>query len=190
MVSGMATQTGTADAAALEQQRYPVGRFQRPAKLTPEQRKASIATLEALPAELRAITAGLSDRSLDQHYRPGGWTVRQVVHHFADSHMNAYSRMRLALTEDSPVIKPYDEAQWAELEDARTLPVAPSLTLLEALHQRWAVLLRSLTEEQWARTYRHLESGEQTMEQVLALYDWHSKHHLGHVRAGVAAARG
>jgi hypothetical protein len=184
----MATQTDTtADAAALEQQRYPVGRFKRPAQLTPEQRKTFIATLERFPAELRAITAPLGDMDLERPYRLGGWTVRQVVHHVADSHMNACVRMRLALTEDSPVIKPYDEAQWAELEDARTLPVAPSLTLLEALHQRWVVLLESFTEEQWARTYRHPESGEQTMEQVLALYEWHSRHHLGHVRAGVAS---
>ncbi len=176
------------DAKQLEKQRYPVGRFERPGRLTREQRSASIATLERLPAELRALTSALSDAQLDQHYRPGGWTVRQLVHHVADSHLNAYARMRLALTEVSPTIKPYDEAKWAELEDARTLPVAPSLALLEALHQRWVVLLRSLADEQWTRTYRHPEMGEQTMEQVLALYDWHSRHHLGHARAAASAA--
>lgn len=186
MATESASSSTASGAATLEKQRYPVGRFERPARLTQEQRNASIATLARLPAELRALTAALSDPQLERHYRPGGWTVRQLVHHVADSHLNAYARMRLALTEVSPSIKPYDETKWADLEDARTLPVAPSLALLEALHQRWVVLLRSLTNEQWLRTYRHPEMGEQTMEQVLALYDWHSRHHLEHARAGLS----
>ncbi|MGI8770386.1 MAG: YfiT family bacillithiol transferase [Acidobacteriaceae bacterium] len=187
MATEPASSSTTDDAAKLEKQRYPVGRFERPARLTHEQRSAMITTLEGLPAGLRALTGGLSDAQLERHYRPGGWTVRQLVHHVADSHLNAYARMRLALTEASPAIKPYDESKWAELEDARTLPVAPSLALLEALHQRWVVLLRSLDDRQWMRTYRHPEMGEQTMEQVLALYDWHSRHHLGHARTAVSA---
>ena len=181
MVSGMATQTGTADAAALEQQRYPVGRFQRPAKLTPEQRKASIATLEALPAELRAITAGLSDRSLDQHYRPGGWTVRQVVHHVPESHMNAYIRFKLALTEDEPTIKPYEQQLWADLGDTKSTPIEVSLTLLDSLHHRWVQLLQSFTAADWKRTFRHPELGVVSLEKNLALYAWHGKHHVAHI---------
>jgi hypothetical protein len=186
MATELASSATANDAAKLEKQRYPVGRFQRPGVLTPEQRRAFIGTLERLPAELRTLTGGLSDTQLERQYRPGGWTVRQLVHHVADSHLNASARMRLALTEANPTIKPYDEAKWAELEDARTLAVAPSLVLLDALHQRWVVLLRSLSEEQWARTYSHPEMGELTMEQVLALYDWHSRHHLGHARAAVS----
>jgi uncharacterized damage-inducible protein DinB len=188
MATELASSAMANDAAKLENQRYPVGRFKRPDRLTAEQRHASIATLERLPAELRTATGGLSDTQLEQQYRPGGWTVRQLVHHVADSHLNAYARMRLALTEDTPTIKPYDEAKWAELEDARTLPVAPSLVLLDALHQRWVVLLRSLGEEQWARTYSHPEMGELSMEQVLALYDWHSRHHLGQARVAVSTS--
>jgi DinB superfamily len=188
MATELASSATANNAAKLEKQQYPIGRFARPDRLTAAQRDAAMGTLARLPAELRTLTGLLSDTQLEQRYRPGGWTVRQLVHHVADSHLNAYARMRLALTEPNPTIRPYDEAKWAELEDARTLAVGPSLALLEALHQRWVVLLRSLSEEQWARTYNHPEMGELTMEQVLALYDWHSRHHLGHARAAVSTS--
>ncbi len=161
--------------------RYPVGRFQSPQEITATQRDEWIATLEALPGKLRDATSGLSEEQIDTPYRSGGWTVRQVIHHLADSHSNASLRMRLALTEDVPVIKPYFEAKWAELPDAKSADVAVSLQLLEALHQRLVTLLRGLTEEQFARQYRHPEMGEMAMDQVLGLYAWHSRHHLAHI---------
>ncbi|MBV8629705.1 MAG: bacillithiol transferase BstA [Silvibacterium sp.] len=161
--------------------RYPVGRFIRPEVIDAQQRQSSIATLAALPENLRAAVFGLSDSQLDTPYREGGWTVRQLIHHVADSHMNAYVRMRLAVTEDFPTIKPYDEKLWAELPDARSLPVEVSLELLDTLHRRWVALLESLSEEQWKRGYNHPESGRQTLDLVLALYDWHSRHHVAHI---------
>jgi len=130
---------------------------------------------------LRSAVAGLDDFQLDTAYRDGGWTVRQLVHHVADSHMNAYVRIRLALTEDWPTIKPYAESRWAELADAKTLPVEVSLALLEALHRRWVVLLKSLGEEDWQRGYMHPENGRQALGTVIALYSWHSRHHTAHV---------
>ena len=135
--------------------RYPIGDFDR-SRLD---RTENIAAIAALPSALREAVSGLADSQLDTPYREGGWTVRQLVHHVADSHMNAYVRIRLALTEDWPTIKPYEEARWAELTDARTLPVEVSLSLLEPLHRRWVVLLESLTETDWARGYVHPESG-------------------------------
>jgi hypothetical protein len=161
--------------------RYPIGRPPRPYELGEKSRSQAIAVLAALPAELRAAVAGLTESQLDSPYRPGGWTVRQLIHHVADSHTNAYVRCRLALTEDWPTIKPYDEARWAELADARTLPVEISLILLEALHRRWVALLKSLSEPDWQQGYVHPESGRQTLEQVALLYDWHSRHHTAHV---------
>ena len=133
------------------------------------------------PARMRAAVARLNDAQLDTPYRPGGWTVRQVVHHVPDSHMNSYVRFRLALTEDAPVIKPYEEARWAELHDARTLPVEPSLELLESLHARWVPLLRSLNEADWKRIFRHPEMGLVRLEQNAALYAWHGRHHVAHI---------
>jgi hypothetical protein len=123
----------------------------------------------------------LPDGQLDTPYREGGWTVRQLVHHVADSHINAYVRMRLALTEDWPTIKPYEEAEWAKLEDARTLPVEVSLALLKSLHLRWVALLKSLSEADWARGYVHPESGRERLETVAGIYGWHSQHHVAHV---------
>jgi uncharacterized damage-inducible protein DinB len=163
--------------------RYPIGKFAPPAESGEEATRSAIAALSTLPAELRTAVAGLSDAQLDTQYRPGGWTVRQLVHHVADSHINAYLRMRLALTEDWPAIKPYKEARWAELADARTLPVEISLSLLDSLHRRWVVLLESLTEGDWRRGYLHPESGEQTLETVVQLYRWHGLHHTAHVTA-------
>jgi uncharacterized damage-inducible protein DinB len=162
-------------------QRYPIGKFSRPSALSPQDHKAAIATLAALPENLRSAVSGLSPQQLDTPYREGGWTVRQLVHHVADSHLNAYARIRLALTEDWPTIKPYDQNLWAELPDARTAPVEVSLELLDALHRRLTLLLSSLTEAEWQRGYVHPEGGRQTVTQVLALYDWHSRHHVAHV---------
>ena len=161
--------------------RYPIGKFEAPKSLTPAQRTQLIDAIAATPAALRAAVAGLEPAQLDTPYREGGWKVRQVVHHVADSHMNAYVRIRLALTEDNPTVKPYDEAKWAELPDARTLPPEVSLVLLERLHERWVALLRSLTAAQWARTYAHPEYGTVSMEWVLAQYAWHGRHHTAQV---------
>ena len=167
--------------SSLADLKYPVGLFLTPAAVSREQRLEWMAILSDLPIQLRRATCGLTDEQIDTPYRPDGWTVRQVVHHLADSHMNANIRIRLALTEDSPLIKPYFEDRWAELPDARSEDVEVSLRLLEALHRRWHRLWESLTDEQFARTYRHPEMGEMRMDQVLALYAWHSAHHLAHV---------
>jgi len=161
--------------------RYPIGDFSRPAAISPAQRETAIAVIADLPGNLRSAVSGLSEAQLDTPYREGGWTVRQLVHHVADSHINAYTRMRLALTEDWPTIKPYQEARWAESADAKTLPVEVSLSLLEALHRRWIVLLQSLSEADWERGYIHPEHGREPLSTVAALYSWHSKHHTAHV---------
>lgn len=168
-------------AEILERLRFPVGQFSRPASSMAGIRAAHINTLKLLPERLRAAAAGLDDHQLDTPYREGGWTVRQVIHHLADSHANCYVRIKLALTEDWPTIKPYDEAAWANLADARWLPVAISLDLLTALHARWVSLLESLTDEDFHRGYVHPEGGRQNLAQVLALYDWHSRHHTAHI---------
>ena len=161
--------------------RYPVGRFRRPESLDEAERRRAIDAIAAAPAKLRAAVAGLTDAQLDTPYRPDGWTVRQVVHHVPDSHMNAYVRFKLALTEDEPTIKPYDEARWAELADTRDTPIESSLALLDRLHDRWVRLLRSMSADDFARRLRHPEMGVQRLDQVLALYDWHGRHHVGHV---------
>jgi hypothetical protein len=161
--------------------RYPLGRFSAPAGISEADLSGWIAEIERLPTGLRQAVAGLTDEQLDTPYRPGGWTVRQVVHHLPDSHLNAYGRFRLALTEENPTIKPYKEAAWAELPDAKTSPIAPSLDLLTALHLRWVALLRSLSTDQWSRTFRHPELGERRLDTTAGLYAWHSRHHLAHV---------
>ncbi len=164
-----------------EDLRYPVGRFQWPGKGTGDQREGWIREIERLPQKLRRAIAGLDDRKLDTPYRPGGWTVRQVVHHIADSHLNSYTRFRLAVTENVPTIKTYNEADWAELPDAKTAPADLSLSLLDALHARWVLLLRSFGEAEFARKIRHPEWGEITLEQLLAQYEWHCRHHVAHI---------
>lgn len=161
--------------------RYPVGQFHFPASVSATDLTRFLDQIEAAPARMRAAVSGLSDAQLDTPYRPGGWTVRQVVHHVPDSHMNSYVRFRLAVTEDSPTIKPYEEARWAELADARTLPVEPSLALLESLHARWVPLLRSLSAADWKRTFRHPELGLVSLENNAALYAWHGRHHVAHI---------
>ena len=163
--------------------RYPIGKFQRPESTSDDQRRASIQTIEEAPSKIRAAVAGLNDQQLDTPYRPGGWTVRQTVHHVADSHMNAFSRFKLALTEDVPTIKPYLEARWAELADAKG-PIGPSLDILEGLHNRWIALLRSLTPKDLAREFMHPEHGKTiSLDQNLVLYAWHSRHHTAHITA-------
>jgi len=162
--------------------RYPVGAFEMPATVTPEMRGRAIEEIAALPSRLRAAVAGLSDRQLDVPYRPGGWTLRQVVHHLADSHMNAFMRMKVAQTEDAPTITPYDEKAWAMLPDMR-LPIAVSLGILDGLHARWVVLLRALNPGDYARTFQHPEypDAPRTLEWLLQQYAWHSRHHVGHI---------
>jgi hypothetical protein len=162
--------------------RYPVGRFTAAAP-TPDIRHTSIEEIAALPARMRAAVEGLTDPQLDTPYRPGGWTVRQVVHHVADSHMNGYIRAKLALTEDTPTIKPYDEKTWATLADMR-LPIAVSLQLLEGLHARWAAVYRAITADQFTLSFLHPEiDGAQTLDRHLQMYAWHSRHHVAHITA-------
>ena len=138
--------------------------------------------IAAAPARMREAVAGLDDAQLDTPYREGGWTLRQVVHHVPDSHLNAYCRLKLTLTEQDPVIRPYDESLWARLDDSRTTPIAVSLTLLESLHARWMEIFRSLEPEDYRRTFRHPEhDGIQTLDWLVAMYSWHGRHHVGHI---------
>lgn len=160
--------------------RYPIGKFERPDTVTADQRTAWIGDIEATPARFREIVSGLDDEQLDTPYRPGGWTVRQVVHHVADSHMNSFIRFRLGLTEDEPTVKPYDEKRWAELCDSG-MPVEVSLQIIEALHRRWVVLLRGMSDADFSRTFRHPEMGSFRLDSNLALYAWHGKHHEAHI---------
>jgi DinB superfamily len=161
--------------------RYPVGRFKSPETISAEDRAAWIDIIQAFPEKLEAAVKGLSDTQLNTPYRPGGWTVRQVVHHLADSHSNASIRMRFALTEDAPAILAYDEAQWALLPDAKDADPSSSLALIRGLHERWTILLRALNEQQFARTFRHPELGELRLDWTLGLYAWHSRHHVAHI---------
>jgi uncharacterized damage-inducible protein DinB len=161
--------------------RFPIGKFHFDGPLTEEQKKTCLDDIASAPTNLRAAVKGLSEAQLDTPYRPGGWTVRQVVHHVPDSHLNSYVRFKLALTEDEPTIKPYAEDRWAELPDTKSTPIEVSLTLLESLHDRWVRLLRSLSLEEWQRTFRHPELGPMTLEKTLALYAWHGRHHVSHI---------
>jgi hypothetical protein len=162
--------------------RFPVGKFVRPDSLTPAQRKAAIATIAEAPAKLKAALKGLNEKQLDSPYRPDGWTVRQVVHHLADSHMNALVRLKLGLTEEMPTIKPYDEAKWAELEDGRSTLVDESVALLTGLHARWSYLLERMKPEDFSRKINHPEWKEpMSLDALLALYEWHSRHHVAHI---------
>jgi hypothetical protein len=161
--------------------RYPIGGPRLAASFTPQERSAAIEGIRQLPENLRSAVAAFSEQQFDTPYRPGGWTVRQLVHHIADSHMNAYNRVRLALTEDWPTIFAYNENRWAELEDARVAAVSASLDLLRALHLRWGRLFSSLDETEWKRGYSHPENGRQSVEQAVILYDWHGRHHTAHV---------
>jgi uncharacterized damage-inducible protein DinB len=161
--------------------RHPIGRFSFQAPATAEQRQKWIAEIADAPAQLRAAIAGLKDEQLDTPYRDGGWTVRQVIHHVPESHMNAYIRFKLALTEAEPAVKAYDEAAWAETADVRETPIEVSLALLENLHKRWVVLLKSMSEADFAKQFQHPDLGLVPLEKNLALYAWHGKHHVAHI---------
>lgn len=165
----------------MENLQYPTGKFQFDKDVTPEKRSVCIREISELPQKVRRAVAGLSAAQLDTPYRDGGWTVRQVVHHLADSHMNAFTRFKLALTEDNPQIKPYDQDAWAASPDAAKTDIALSLALLEGLHGRWAALLSSLTPADFARTFRHPEIGLVRLDLNTALYAWHGKHHTAHI---------
>jgi uncharacterized damage-inducible protein DinB len=163
--------------------RYPIGKMERKPSLNPDERDIAISQIAETPGRLREAVAGLSHEQFDTPYRPGGWTVRQVVHHLPDSHLNAYVRFKLGLTENEPTIKPYNEARWAELADFRDTPLEISLSLLESLHHRWDVLLRSMRPEDFARRVRHPEMGEMTLDTALTIYSWHGRHHVAHITA-------
>jgi DinB superfamily len=168
--------------AELQNLRYPIGPFVVPSALTPEVISGCIATLGEFPGRLEREVAGLDDPQLDTTYRPGGWTIRQVVHHVADSHLNSYVRFRLALTEENPAIRPYFEDRWAELVDAKTMPVEISVQLLKGLHARWTTLLNSLSADQLKRTLIHPERTEAiVLDEYVAEYAWHCRHHLAHI---------
>jgi uncharacterized damage-inducible protein DinB len=161
--------------------RYPIGKFERHDQLTPEKRRLMIDQIAAAPIRMRDAVSGLTPSQLDTPYRQGGWTLRQVVHHVPDSHLNAYVRFKLALTEDTPTIKPYDEARWAELSDIHDTPIKTSLAMLEALHDRWVRLLRSMAPSDFQRQLKHPESGPMTLDALLSLYAWHGRHHVAHI---------
>jgi uncharacterized damage-inducible protein DinB len=169
--------------------RYPIGQFTPPAASQPNLRAEQIEILRQLPERLREVTAGLSDAQLDTPYREGGWTVRQVIHHIADSHANAFIRFKLTLTEDWPTVKPYKEAAWAELADSRKLPIDLSMAIITGMHARWVVLLESLSEQDFHKGYNHPEHGKQVLTTVLAMYAWHAQHHTAHI-SGLRARQG
>lgn len=161
--------------------RYPIGKFEMPPQVTPARRQQAIEEIASTPAKLRAAVKNLNDKQLDTPYREGGWTVRQVVHHVPDSHLNAYVRLKLALTEDKPTIKPYNEAAWAELPDSKTAPIEVSQMLLDSVHSRWDRLWRSLETEHFARIFVHPEHGQRTVDWLLFIYEWHGRHHTAHI---------
>ncbi len=161
--------------------RYPIGNPELKQQYTPEERRRLIDQIAAAPLRLRDAAAGLSDAQLDTPYRDGGWSVRQVVHHVPDSHLNAYIRTKLALTESEPTIKPYDEAAWAALDDSRATPIEVSLAMLEKLHERWVTLLHSMRDSDFSKTFRHPEHGVRTLDWLVGLYAWHGRHHTAHI---------
>jgi hypothetical protein len=173
----------SAQSVELERQQYPVGRFKPARQVTAEQRNQAIDFLEAFPLLLRAEVEQRGEEGLKRPYRPGGWTLAQLIHHLADSHSQMSGRLRMALTEDWPTIKPYDQEAWAALADASTMAVGPSLSIIEGVHARIVTLLRSLKEDDWARGFDHPENGPERIDQVLLRYEWHGRHHLEHARA-------
>jgi DinB superfamily len=163
--------------------RYPIGHAEKKSVLSDAERRAAIDTIAATPGNLRLAVAGLTSEQLDTPYRDGGWTVRQVVHHVPDSHMNAYVRFKLALTEDEPLIKPYEEDRWARLADSQTTPIEVSLILLETVHNRWDTVLRAMSGDDFQRTLKHPDLGILTLDRMLCIYSWHGRHHVAHVTA-------
>ncbi len=171
------------DRESIEKLRYPIGKFKYKEDIAQKTTDEWINEIEILPKLLREAVENLSQKQLDTQYRPGGWTVRQVVHHIGDSHLNSYVRFKLALTEEKPVIKTYDEALWAKLNDYKLLSIDDSLRFIEFLHKRWVVLLRSLDENDFNKTFIHPESGETSLKRNLGIYAWHGKHHLAHINS-------
>ena len=169
----------------VEQLRYPVGKAPRIKELDRATRTRLIDSIADTPARFRSLVSGVPEAQLDTPYRPGGWTVRQVVHHVPESHMNAYIRMKLALTEDTPTIRPYREDRWAELSDGKSGPVEMSLALLDALHRRWVALLRALPDGDFRKTYMHPDLGLMTLDEAIGLYEWHCRHHAAHIEQGL-----
>lgn len=163
-----------------EDLRYPIGNFDKSIEITPENRQQLIEAIEELPEKIKSATTDLSDEQLDTPYRPSGWTVRQTVHHVADSHLNSFMRFKLALTEELPTIRPYFEDRWAELADSR-MPIDVSIKIIEGIHARWTNLLQSMSEEDFNKQLNHPDSGVWTLEKMLALYGWHSRHHTAHI---------
>lgn len=162
-------------------ERYPIGQFVCDEVISSEQVAEWIEEIRLLPAQLREAVTGLNEEDLNKTYRPNSWTIRQLVHHIADSHMNGYIRIKLALTEDGPTIKPFEESEWAKLPDY-DLPISVSLQLIESLHERWSYLLQSLTNNQSKRFFNHPDSGTLSIEKSIGIYAWHGKHHLAHIR--------
>ncbi len=173
----------------MEHLKHPIGKFQKPGQITHSMIQNWITEIEILPAEVSALVENLPAKQLDLTYRPGGWTIRQIVHHIFDSHINAYIRFKWTLTENQPTIKPYFEDLWAELEDTKNTPVGVSLRLLEGLHQRWSILIKSLTDEQLKRRFFHPESGRVfQLDEMIGIYAWHGKHHLAHIRLALGVS--
>jgi hypothetical protein len=160
---------------------YPIGKWQFTPNMNAEHRAALIQQIVEAPAQFKAAVKGLTDQQLDTPYRPGGWTVRQLVHHLPDSHLNAYIRFKWALTENAPPIKAYDEKAWAETPEVNTTPVGCSLAILASLHERWVTLMKAMSDAEWQRTIEHPENGAMSLEKLLAIYSWHGRHHTAHV---------
>jgi len=161
--------------------RYPIGKYVSPPEFNSAVRDSLVKQIASAPAELRRAVAGLSDEQLDTPYRPAGWTIRQIVHHLPDSHLNAYVRFKLALTEDEPTIRPYNQARWAQLPEAMTAGTDVSLALLEAVHRRWVTSIDGLPEDLFERRFRHPEIGVMTLNELLAMYAWHGRHHTAQI---------
>ena len=161
---------------------FPIGKFDSTVEITAELRENNIREVEVLSEILRSALKDLSDKQLETPYRPEGWTVRQVVHHIADSHLNAFCRFKLALTEETPTIRPYLEDRWADLSDSR-LPIEPSMKIIEGVHARWTEILKSMSEEDFQKRLNHPETGEWTLNKMLGLYAWHGRHHVAHINS-------
>ncbi|MCL4155517.1 UNVERIFIED_CONTAM: hypothetical protein GTU68_024152 [Idotea baltica] len=168
--------------------RFPIGEFELPAQLSQSSREECMDTIASFAADIHSLTTRLNDTELAKTYRPDGWNIRQLVHHCADSHMNAFIRFKLALTEDKPSIKPYEEARWAELSDTLNMPIDDSLAIIKGVHSRWSVLLNTMDTADFERVYIHPEHGQLfRLDQALANYDWHCKHHLAHINIALTS---